>query len=169
LFQTLLHRDVAKLQTLVAEDIAFSFGDGEGWGLFSRSWNLSEPLTSGLWTALAETLMLGCADSDGSMVAPYAFAKWPGTEEIASSYLAYPGATLHSAPDPSSDFRDISWQIVFHADDAGTAPAGWARVRTGQGSVGYVDTGSLRIDIDYRAIFEKRGGRWVLATFIAGD
>jgi hypothetical protein len=64
----------------------------------------------------------------------------------------------------------VSWHVVEDAsgDDAAEAGA-WRRVRLGDGRIGYMGSGDLRSDIDYRAIFERRGGRWLLTVFVAGD
>ena len=48
-------------------------------------------------------------------------------------------------------------------------PEGWTAVRLEDGTLAYARAGELRSPIDYRAIFMRRGGRWWMSTFIAGD
>lgn len=157
---------------MVAQDVFYSFGADRGRDAFFEEWGLDrDPNVSGLWTALGETLMLGCARSSGAMVAPYAFAHWPEFDGVGISFLARPGAGLY--PRPTFDAEPIAtlaWHVVEDADpEQATGDSLWRRVRLMDGRTGYVRETELRVDIDYRAIFERRSGRWVLATFVAGD
>jgi len=171
LLDVLARRDAEALRPLVAEDVYFSFGGGEGRADFFTDWGLADPLRSGLWTELAETLMLGCAREGETMVAPYAFARWPEFDGVGMSYLALPGAELHARPSRDVDpIARLAWDVVEEAGSGGEeTESGWRRVRLADGRTGYVNEAELRLDIDYRAIFERRSGRWVLATFVAGD
>jgi hypothetical protein len=171
LLDVLARRDAEALRPLVAENVFFSFGGGEGRADFFTEWGLADPLRSGLWTELAETLMLGCAREGETMVAPFAFARWPEFDGIGMSYLALPGAELYARPARYTDpIARLAWDVVEEVgSDGDETESGWRRVRLADGRTGYVNEAELRIDIDYRAIFERRGERWALATFVAGD
>lgn len=172
LLDALARRDVARFRPMVAEDIFYSFGGDAGRDAFFENWGLDDdPGASGLWTALAETLMLGCARFRGEMVAPYAFAHWPEFDGVGTSFLARPGAALYPRPEVDGEpIATLAWHVVEDADAEGAAGNSlWRRVRLADGRTGYVREAELRSDIDYRASFQRRDGRWLLATFVAGD
>jgi hypothetical protein len=45
----------------------------------------------------------------------------------------------------------------------------WIRVTVPGGRSGYLLREQVRSPIDYRALFERRGGQWRLTVFLAGD
>ncbi len=45
----------------------------------------------------------------------------------------------------------------------------WVKVNTLGGKKGFVQAKYVRSPIDYRAIFEKKNGKWKMTAFIAGD
>lgn len=172
LLDALARRDVARLRPMVAEDIFYTFGGDAGRDAFFEDWGLDgDPNASGLWTALAETLMLGCARLEGERVAPYAFARWPEFDDVGTSFLARPGAAFYPRPEVDGEpIAILAWHVVEDAGPEGaTGNSLWRRVRLADGRTGYVRETELRVDIDYRASFEQRGDRWLLATFVAGD
>lgn len=171
LLDILVRRDRERLLAVIAPDIHFSFGGEAGRTAFIRAWDLDRPLHSGLWHELAGVLMLGCAVENGAMVAPYAFSNWPEVDGVGASFLVYPGARLHRAADATSPvIAELAWQMVQDATPEG-APRdrAWRRVRLPDGRVGFVRAEQLRVDIDYRARFERRAGQWRLTSFVAGD
>ncbi len=171
LLDVLARRDAAALRDLVADDVFYSFGGSEGRDGFFETFGLQDPQSSGLWGALAETLMLGCARSGGQTVAPYAFANWPDFDGVGTSFLALPGTELHRGPSYESEIiATLAWHVVEDvAGDFDEDAQPWRRVRLGDGRTGYARDRDLRVDIDFRAIFEQRAGHWLLTTFVAGD
>ena len=171
LLDVLARRDVAQLRELVAQDVFYSFGGSDGRDAFFAQWGLNDPAASALWTSLAEVLMLGCARRGAEMVAPYAFANWPEFDGVGMSFLARPGAGLYERPSAESDpVATLAWHVVEDLSQGeGVPESAWRRVRLADGRTGFVRDSELRSDIDFRAIFERRGGRWLLTTFVAGD
>lgn len=45
----------------------------------------------------------------------------------------------------------------------------WLKIETLGGKKGFVNAQFVRSPIDYRACFEKRGGKWKMSFFLAGD
>jgi SH3-like domain-containing protein len=79
------------------------------------------------------------------------------------------GAVLRAAP---SDRARIVSQLAsdlltLPADDQGEGA--WVRVATADGRRGWVRRALIRGFGDYRAVFERRGGRWRMIAFVAGD
>ena len=171
LLDVLARRDALQLREMVAQDVFYSFGGSDGRDAFFAHWGLNEPASSALWTELAGVLMLGCARRGTEMVAPYAFANWPEFNGVGMSFLARPGAGLYERPSVEADpVTTLAWHVVEALPQGeGVPESAWRRVRLADGRVGYIRDAELRSDIDYRAIFERRGGRWLLTTFVAGD
>ena len=171
LLDVLARRDPVQLRELVAEDVFYSFGGSEGREAFFTQFGLQDPQSSPLWGALAETLMLGCARRGGEMIAPYAFANWPEFDGVGASFLALPGTELRRGPSYGSDvIETLAWHVVEDVSGNFDEEAQvWRQVRLGDGRTGYVQNRDLRVDIDFRAFFEQRAGRWLLTTFVAGD
>lgn len=165
-------RDAAFVLSVASDDISFSFGDDPGKAGFAGAWDLAHPDRSPLWPVLAETLRLGCARSeDGTLWSP-SMALADGDDEdagISRAVAIGPGAVLRAAP---SDRARIVSRLDFDvltlaADDQGESA--WARVAIADGRRGWVRRASIRGFGDYRAVFERRGGRWRMIAFVAGD
>ena len=63
--------------------------------------------------------------------------------------------------------RMLSYDVVDV--DEWNEEAKFLKVRLSDGQEGYVSAHSIRSAVDYRAIFEKRNGKWQMTTFVAGD
>ena len=61
----------------------------------------------------------------------------------------------------------LRWHVVALEDGYGEAP--WLRARLPDGRRGYVRRDLFRSFGDFRAIFERRDGRWRMTAFVAGD
>ncbi|HVQ09659.1 MAG TPA: hypothetical protein VMS43_14605 [Allosphingosinicella sp.] len=166
LLDIVARHDATRLLAIVADDIRFDFGGGQGRRAFAGEWGLADPDRSGLWVELAGVLVSGCARDGEMMTAPYIFRRFPDELDAYSSGVAGPGARLYQARSNEGESVLIPWEILEEVEmNAG----GWARVRLSGGRTGYIETANLLSAIDYRAIFEKRDGQWRMTTFIAGD
>ncbi len=175
--ERLLHavasKNVGELRPLLASNIQYSFGHEGGWPGFVREWKLDSPADSALWSELAEVLHLGCEQYDGSRIAPGNF------NELSSYGLGLPpffavekGAALRSRPDDAASLvlaLDNHVLVEILDDASGAIPEGWLHARLTDGRSGYVLLSAVRNVIDYRARFEKRDGKWIMTSFIAGD
>ncbi len=161
-------RDARLLLSLVAPEIAFSFGGGAGKAEFAREWRLDKPARSPLWAKLEEVLSLGCALENGRAEAPWLYARFPhALDPFDHAVAVRPGAAAHAAPNARSKvLATLHWNILPVLSGLGEA---WTQVRLPDGRRAYVKGPDLRSPIDYRARFERRGGRWLMVMFIAGD
>ena len=170
-FQQLVRRrDVAALKAMLASDVMVSFGGDNGRAVFIQQWKLDGPAVSPLWAELDRILPLGCASVEAGRVIPAMAMTFPGEDEalFEQSVVTDGPAVLRARPsDRAAAIANVGWQVVT----PGTAAmaARWVRVRTGDGRRGYLKREQLRSPIDYRAVFELRGGKWTLAAFVAGD
>ena len=53
--------------------------------------------------------------------------------------------------------------------DEGSGRHAWMPVQLADGRTGWVASEFIRSPVDYRAIFARRAGRWLLEALIAGD
>jgi hypothetical protein len=165
-------RDAAFILAVAADDIEFSFGDAPGKAGFARAWGLANPATSRLWRELGAALRLGCARDDGN-------GYWApsmsvignvdlGEDEGLLMVAVAPGAALRAGPsDTSRLVARLRWDVVRL--DAPDVHGHWIPATLADGRRGYVRPALFRGFGDYRAVFEKRRGRWRMTAFVAGD
>lgn len=167
-------RDAAYILSIASDDIAFGFGDAPGRAGFAAAWELDRPAASLIWRALGAALRLGCArDRQGALWVP----SMSLPDEDAPDDATYggivvavaPGAVLRAAPaDSARIVAPLSWNVLVLApDDDGRGE--WAYAEMDERRHGYVRRSQVRAFTDYRAVFEKRGGRWRLTAFVIGD
>ena len=164
-------RDGNGLLALLAPDVLVNFGGESGRDAFAREWDLKAGVPDELWKQLGAILALGCARSDAAMVMPSLAVQFDSdADEDAFDKLIVisSSAELRVAPDSASArIASLSWDVVTalerrHQDD-------WVKVQLADGRKGWVAGSQLRSPLDYRAIIEKRGGRWMITAFVAGD
>lgn len=166
-------RDAAALLAMVSDDMSFSFGDDPGRDGFARAWDLAHPATSRLWGELAAALRLGCArDRQGQLWVPSLSLPDEDAPDDASyegNMLALPGAVLREAPsDGAPIVATMRWDILMLVPEDDRQSV-WAHASLDNDRTGYVRRSQLRSFTDYRAVFEKRRGRWLLTAFVIGD
>ena len=165
-------RDVEALFRLMADDVRVTFGGRSGKADFLDYWQRSPSQPHALWRELEEVLRLGCAravDGQGGEYRAFPAMFVTGDDlDGFTTWVSRPGAVLRAKP--SSGSRPLqrlpSWTVI-EADDFDGGP--WLAVRTPRGRSGFVARGAARSIIDYRLIAKRRGGRWMITAFIAGD
>jgi hypothetical protein len=171
--RAIARRDAAFILSAASDDISWSFGDEPGRAGFARAWGLSRPASSRLWRELAEALRLGCRRADdGSLWAPAMSLNEEDADMDAfenAVVAVTPGAVLRARPaDNARPVAALRWDVLTLADgDDGTSA--WARASLEDGRSGWVRRSQVRSFGDYRAVFERRGGRWRMTAFVAGD
>jgi hypothetical protein len=172
LLAAIRNRDVRHLLTFVAPDIMNSDGSDAGQDGFRRTWRLERPATSVVWELLAETVQLGCMrDRNGvsGFVAPYVYALFPKEFDPASYFVVVrPKAKLYERPAPMSPvIETLHWDIVEYLE-GDLRLVDWHNVKTASGREGFVRETDVRSSLDYRTIFQKQNGRWVITAFVDG-
>lgn len=183
LLEAIVRRDADALLGRVAEDIRISFGPNGGRDAFREQWNPSEP-ESPLWSTMARVVAGGglfldreylAEGVEATFQAPYYFAAFPGErfDAFQHAVVIRDDVVVRAHPDPGApETARLSFDIV---GVAGSSPVGmssdrrWARVVLADGREGYVAEDAIASPIGYRAVFQKRGGRWSMNAFVAGD
>jgi hypothetical protein len=172
----LQRKDTAYLYRMLAPEIKIGFGGGDSIAGFKQLWQPSNS-QSLVWDVLTRTLSMGGKLTDSTFVFPYVYAFWPDSidafEHIAitgENVLAHEDADEQS-PAVATLSRDIvaveSWQGL--GDKGVPTRASWAQIKLPSGSTAFVNGLSAYSPVSWRGFFQKRGGRWVLIIFVAGD
>lgn len=162
-------KDVTALHALTANDIRASFGDDAGWDGFASMWDLANPRSSGLWKEMQAVLALGCAPTEaGGRVMPGMFEEMGDDIDPFELLVIRPGAAIRMAPQPAANtVATGDWTSVVQLE--ADAPDGWINVKLPNGRTAWVETAAAISPLGYRLVSEKRGSRWVVTAFVAGD
>ena len=165
-------RDVDAVVGVVNKDIRNSFGGDDGVDAFGRIWKLSDA-DSTLWVELGSILALGGTFSgDQAFTAPYVFSTWPGRFD-GFEHVALVASDVRVREAPRGDaaaITTLSFAILPLSRKDGVAETeGWTAVQLDGGKTGYVTSRLARSPNDYRAMFNRIGGRWQMTFFAAGD
>ena len=169
-------KDAAKLFTYLASDIKLDFGGGYGGPEFHKRWKPFDKDTQ-VWKALCLVVDNGGKfPVPGGFAAPYVYAAFPENLDAFEVLLVTnKDAVMRTAPKPDAAIvRKLDYDILTivksaHRPQHEAGPNDWSELKDANGKRGFVLDQDLRSPIDYRAIFEKRNGKWVMQTFIAGD
>ncbi len=165
-------RDKKFVLSILDPGIVSSFGGDEGVEDFKRFWKFSDP-KSEFWGEFLTVITNGgrlASDDTNLFCAPYLFNSFP--DDLDSFlYMAIFGNRVNLRAAPSlnaSVVGQLSYNIVEPVNrDADIGD--WVEVRTLGGKKGFVNSKFVRSPIDYRACFEKKGGKWRMTAFVAGD
>lgn len=117
----------------------------------------------------------GSFSGDATFMAPYTYSKFPD-EFDAFEHGAIVGENVRVRKEPKLDSQIIgtlSFDIVKVTDwtpkqDGGNKQA-WVSVSLTGDAKGFIAKDYIRSPVDYRAIFEKKDGKWQLTAFVSGD
>jgi hypothetical protein len=173
----LARKDRTHLYGILAPDIRSSFGADDGMDGFRLMWDIEDPDTR-LWSELARVLRMGGAFAAESMfMAPYVYALWPDTLD-AFEFVAVtsPRAAVRRAPASSADTIGIASYGILPLEKWRGMPespaepdTSWAGVVLPDGRSGWLRSEDVHSPVGWRAIFERRDGRWRMTAFVAGD
>ena len=174
LLTALARKDVNFLISILDPQIRTDFGGGGGIADFKKAWHPERP-NSQIWSELVTVLALGGSFDNGSFSAPYVYSKFPDDFD-AYEYQAVieDGVRVRREPNTTSAvIKTLSFDIVKVVVDSpnenSSVKRQWLSVELSDGQKGFVAKQYLRSPIDYRAIFEKKNGKWLMTAFIAGD
>lgn len=164
-------RDDKKIMTLITPDILNGFSSDDGHVWFRKNWDLdNDPKNSALWSKLGKVLSMGCAKGDGWLAVPYLYQRIPDTYEPFDVVVATgPAIVMRDAPRADAKpVRTLDWEIVNAVGDEGI-PDDWIKLRTDDGATGFALRDDVHSPIDYRALFKREKGKWMMTALLAGD
>ncbi|MFL0357220.1 hypothetical protein ACI5KX_12165 [Erythrobacter sp. GH1-10] len=163
------NRNADMLEPLVHPQILLDFGGGAGWDELRARLKATD---YDLWAELDEVTRLGCAVGyEDAIVMPYYWSQDLGFDDPFSTYVVMGGdVPLYSEPDENARLIDrLGWESIMVRMELEEPGQIYAPVRTRDGKEGFMKYEQIRSQIDYRLIAERREGRWVITTFVAGD
>jgi len=170
-------KDAAALMKIVDPKIANGFGGEDGSAKFRSGWKVGDP-KSELWHALSLVIELGGNfDNKTTFSAPYPYSAFPSdVDGFTTVVVTAEGAVMREKPkSDAAVVRTLDHDILTYAGQ----PLGklqheatendWIELKDAHGKRGFVRALDVRSPIDYRAIFEKKRGKWLMTAFLAGD
>ena len=165
--QVVANKDEAGLLAMLSDDIEVNFGGDHGPRLFAANWKFDEPGDSRVWTELEEALRFGCTPTGDALIAPSFSAQFPDELDPFETVIAPPETRLRAAPaDNARTLADLDWHLLSVSE--WTDPA-WIPAKLRDGRQGFVRRNQVINPLDYRLVFEKRAGEWMITAFVAGD
>jgi hypothetical protein len=161
-------RDAGRLAALAAPDVKLDFGGGSGIGALRARLSTDKP---DLWGELSELMELGCGvNEQGGITIPwYAAQEIDGIDPATAMIVTGEKVPLRIDPkDKAGEAEEVSWDVVTLMDGLRPDDA-FQKVKTSDGTVGYVATDKLRSLLDYRLIASSRDGKWSFTSLVAGD
>lgn len=166
--ETIQSRDADRLAALAAPDVKLDFGGGSGTGQLRAQLS---GVRRDLWAELGELMELGCGvNEQGGITIPW-FAAKPIEGADAATAMIVTGEKVplqESAADASRVVEQISWDVVTLVGVLQPQDT-MQKVKTIDGTVGYIATDRLRSLLDYRLIASSRDGKWSFTSLVAGD
>lgn len=175
LLEAIQQRDAQFVVSILSPNIKNSFGGNDGISEFQKYWKLERP-DSKFWKTMIRVLALGGSfNEETTFMAPYTYSKFPD-EFDAFEHGVVIGENVKVRKEPKLDGQIIgtlSYDIVKVTEwkpinEAGKKQA-WVTVLLTGNARGYIAEDYIRSPIDYRAIFEKKNGKWQLTAFVSGD
>ena len=166
--QVVERKNRERLLEMVADDVLVSFGGYYGKKDFVSFWKLDSSGPSELWHELGEALRYGCAVEGDARAIPSFGKQVGGDRDVFDTLIASPESSLRARADEGSPaVARLNWDVLtvslpWHGGE-------WVAVTLDDGRSGFVRRSQVRSPIDYRASFQKRRGRWVMGSFVAGD
>ena len=175
LLEAIQQRDAQFVVSILSPNIKNGFGGNDGISEFRQYWKLERP-DSKFWKTMIRVLALGGSfNEETTFMAPYTYSKFPD-EFDAFEHGVVIGENVKVRKEPKLDGQVIgtlSYDIVKVTEwkpinEAGKKQA-WVTVLLTGNVRGYIAEDYIRSPIDYRAIFEKKNGKWQLTAFVSGD
>ena len=168
-------RDANVVIELASSDVLLSFGGDAGRESLRRNLEGFESWQGETyWSELQRILELGGLFlEDGAFCSPYlACLDVPGCPEcdpFETVFVTGRDVAARIAPEPGARIVARLSYDVLQMDAEAYSGEDWYPVRLPSGGRGFVSHTDARMAVDYRARFEKIGGRWRMTVFIAGD
>lgn len=169
-------KDASALFKVLASDIKIDFGGFGGGPEFHKMWKPYDK-DSKVWAALSLVVEGGGNfDAPVQFSAPYVSSAFPSDlDEFEHLVVTADGAVMRAAPKPDAAIvRKLDLDILTIVKSASkpqheAGPNDWSEVKDAKGAQGFVLDRDVRSPLDYRIQFVKQKGRWVIASFVAGD
>lgn len=169
-------KDGAALFTVLASDVKLDFAGSYGGPEFHKKWSPFDK-NSPVWPCLS--LIVdggGNFDAPIQFSAPYVSSAFPSDlDPFEYLVVTSENAVLRSAPKADAGVvRKLDHDILTIVQSAShpqheAGANDWSEVKDAKGAHGFVMDRDVRSPLDYRILFVKQKGHWVITSFLAGD
>jgi hypothetical protein len=159
--------DVEAIVAVADPDICLDFGGGVGPDILRRYLNEDAKR----WQELRTVLTLGGTWREpDEFAAPYVYSAMPaGRGEYEDAAIIGAGVRVRQAPRPDAAVVTTMSYCVVELVPQQAHNEQWTSIVLGEGRSGYVSSRFVRSQVDYRAGFKFKNGRWQMTFFLAGD
>lgn len=171
------NRDKKFVLGILDPNVKLSFGGDGGIADFKKMWKIDSP-RSKFWAEFSAIITNGGTFYDEkTFAAPYSFTSFPDDlDAFQYSVIFGDKVNLRAKPALSAEvISQLSYNVV-KVDYENSIKIknqeneySWLKIQTLGSQTGFVSAEFVRSPIDYRAIFVKENGKWMLSAFIAGD
>lgn len=169
LTQVVARHDRHGLLALLDPNVMIGFDGQRGRDQFARRWSFDPTEYGNVWDQLRTMLRLGCVNPNGVRLIPSLSEQLDdhGADEAFELRLILPGAKLFTEPGNEATATSVpAWSLATATESPGDL---WTGVRLADGRQGLVPDDKVYEPLGYRMTIEKRGGRWMITAFVAGD
>ena len=160
-------KDERSLLAMLSDDVEVNFGGDRGPALFAANWKFDERGESHVWAELEAAMKLGCSPTGDALIAPSFVSRFPDGLDAFETVIVRPGTQLRAdRSDAVKGLGRLDWHLARVTDNGDPA---WLGVEILDGHKGFVRRDQTVNPLGYRAVFEKRGGKWLITAFVAGD
>ncbi|MEM7104258.1 MAG: SH3 domain-containing protein [Bacteroidota bacterium] len=173
-------KDVDYVLSQCHEEIKISFGAESGVKDFQTMWFGDKPDESEFWQTMSKILDLGgtwFSETPVTFVAPYIFTTFPDEyDAFTHAAITGQGVRLRDKPTRSGkhlstlSYNIVQWQGEGERHETiGGETYPWVKVKTLDGTEGYIFGKYVHSPIGFRAGFSKYDEGWKMKFFVAGD
>ena len=164
--QAVAKKDRAAFVKMLAPDVLVNFGGARGREAFASEWSFDPKATGNVWGQLIKMLKMGCARDGNVRIIPSLIMQ-ADADEDADWVLTLPGARLDKETGGASAKPKVEpWTVASVTSRAGDLVNG---MTLPDGRTGYISDDQLYEPGGHRMTIEKRGGKWTITAFVAGD
>ncbi len=154
--------------------ITNSFGGEGGITEFNVMWKMSDdhpPVYQELVTILSMGGSFMGTGAGKTFCAPYVYSLFPDDLDASShAVITGTGVRVREQPDLNAPIiTNLSYEIVKLDAGGSENKSEWVKIIAPNGKKGYVFGKYIRSPTDYRACFEKKQGKWLMTSLVAGD
>lgn len=168
LLDAVKRRDKQFIEQIAAEDIKTGLGAGAGKLALNEQWSNLSP-QSLFWPRLERVLAHAAHyDADNSEYDAPAIVFNPGDSDSIQAAIWNKNSDLHKSPSDSSlTLQRLDCQLVTILKPGEPAPLKeeWVKIKTRNGTTGFVKSANLFSPYDEYATFKKEKGKWRMTWF----
>jgi hypothetical protein len=165
--QIVAKRDRTAFLALLAPEVLVNFGGGSGPKAFEGEWSFDHSEYGNVWGQLEKMLKMGCARDGKSRIIPSLSMQIDQNYDEDWVLVLPPGGMIFDVVNNEVVYSEVMPWAVAAVTDRNSDTRTY--VKLSDGRTGSLSDDELYEPTGYRMIVEKRGGKWMITAFVAGD